>query len=311
MDILVAGASGFIGRVLTHHLSQNHKVTVLGRHSNTLETVFSKEIDKLTWDNLNNQDANQYDLIINLSGSSIGAKRWTSSVKRELIESRTKTNQQLIEWLINHNAKPRFFCASAIGIYGAKEFTPEFFDENDTLPQFPSDFLQQIGLEWEQSLNKAINAGIPVTVLRFGVVLKQGEGMLKKLEPPFRLGLGSVLGSGRQSLSWVYYKDLIDAIDFIIEHPQLTGPVNITSPYPVTQEVFAQLLSRALKRPLFLKMPGWFVKLVFGEMGEYLLLKGQSVLPKRLTESGFKFTYPTLESVLTEEYQKTLTNKEK
>lgn len=311
MNILIAGASGFIGRELTNHLSKHHQITVTGRQFSKLNTLFSKKIGKLTWDNLKDQDAKQYDLVINLSGSSIGDKRWTSSVKREHIESRTKTNQQLIGWLMNHHAKPRFFCASAIGIYGAKEFSTDFFDEDSTLPQLPSDFLQEIGLLWEQSLNEAINAGIPVTVLRFGVVLKQGEGMLKKLELPFRLGLGTVLGSGRQSFSWVYYKDLINAIDFIIEHPQLTGPVNITSPYPVTQEVFAQQFSRALNRTLFLKMPGWFVKLVFGEMGEFLLLKGQSVLPKRLTEAGFKFTAPKIESVFNKEYQKTLTNKEK
>lgn len=309
MNILIAGASGFIGTILANHLSQNHKITVLGRKLEKLESIFSNDISQLTWDNLKLHDAKQYDVIINLSGSNIGAKRWSSRVKKELIESRTKTNQQLIDWLIYYHAKPRFFCANAIGIYGAQDISADSFDEESPLPQSSDDFLQHIGLVWEQSLKSAIDAGIPVTTLRFGVVLKQGEGMLKKLELPFRLGFGSVVGSGHQALSWIYYKDLINALDFLIEHQKVTGAVNITSPYPVTQQEFAQLLAKALKRPLFLKTPGLIIKILFGEMGDYLLLKGQSVLPKRLNELGFKFTYPKIEDVLFEEFHRVTTHK--
>ncbi|MBI2786415.1 MAG: TIGR01777 family protein [Legionella longbeachae] len=311
MNILIAGASGFIGTVLANHLSESHKITVLARKLKKLQSIFSKDMSILTWDNLKLHDAKQYDLIINLSGSSIGNKRWDSKVKKELIESRTRTNQQLIEWLINHHAKPRFFCANAIGIYGAQKLSTESFDEESPLPQSSDDFLQHIGLIWEQSLKSAIDAGILVTTLRFGVVLKQGEGMLKKLELAFRLGLGSVLGSGKQTLSWIYYKDLINAIDFLIEQQGVTGPVNITSPYPISQQEFSQQLAKVLKRPLFLKTPELIIKVVFGEMGEYLLLKGQRVLPKRLNELGFKFTYPKIESVLVEEFHKTTSNKDK
>lgn len=310
MNILIAGASGFIGSELANHLSHNHKITALGRTLVKLES-FSKDISRLTWDSLTRHDAKQYQLIINLSGSSIGAKRWSSKVKKELIESRTETNRQLIDWLIHHQAKPRFFCANAIGIYGAQEFSEDSFDEEHPIPEVSDDFLQQIGLFWEQSLNSAIAAGIAVATLRFGVVLKQGEGMLKKLELPFRLGLGSVLGSGQQALSWIYYKDLINAIDFLITHKEVTGPVNITSPYPVTQKEFAQVLAKALRRPLFLKTPGFVINTFFGEMGDYLLLKGQRVLPKRLSELGFKFTYPKIESVLLEEFHQETIHKDK
>ncbi|KTD82194.1 TIGR01777 family oxidoreductase [Legionella waltersii] len=305
MNILIAGASGFIGTVLVNHLSQSHKITVLGRQLEKLESIFSTDIRLLTWDSLKLDDVKQYELIINLSGSSIGAKRWSPKVKNELIESRTRTNQQLIQWCINHDAKPRFFCANAIGIYGAQEMSTGIFDEKSPLPQSSDDFLQHVGLVWEQSLKNAIDAGIPVTTLRFGVVFKQGEGMLKQLELPFRLGMGSILGGGNQTLSWIYYKDLINAIDFLIEHQEVTGPVNITSPYPVTQKEFAQQFAKALKRPLFLKTPGLVIKILFGEMGDYLLLKGQKVLPGRLNELGFKFTYPKIESVFAEEFKKT------
>lgn len=307
MNILIAGASGFIGTILANHLSKNHKITVLGRKLERLKSTFSKDLRPLTWDKLKTHNPKEYDLIINLSGSSIGEKRWSPKVKKELIDSRTKTNQQLIEWLMTADAHPRFFCANAIGIYGAHDASADFFDEESPLVSSSNDFLQYIGLTWEQSLKKAIDFGIPVTTLRFGVVLKKGHGMMSKLELPFRLGLGSVLGGGNQVLSWVYYKDLILAIDFLIAHQEVTGPVNITSPYPVTQKEFAHLLAKALQRPLFFKTPGFLVKILFGEMGDYLLLKGQRVLPKRLSELGFKFTYPRIESVLIEEFNKETT----
>ncbi len=303
MNILIAGASGFIGTVLAKHLSKNHEVTVLGRNLEKLESIYSKDITKLSWDNLNKHDANKYDLIINLSGSSIGDKRWNAKIKKELIESRTKTNRALIEWLIDYQAKPRFFCANAIGIYGAYQSSDESFDEDSPLPQLSDDFLQQIGLQWQQSLEKANDAQISVTTLRFGVVLKKGKGMLKKLELPFLLGLGSVMGHGQQTISWIYYKDLIRAVDFLIEHQEFSGPINITSPYPVSQQEFSKQLAKALKRPLFLKTPKAMIKILFGEMGDYLLLKGQKVLPKRLSELGFKFKYPKIESVLIEEFK--------
>ena len=304
MNILIAGASGFIGTALVNHLSQNHKITVVGRTLEKLESIFSNDIGLIKWDNLTFHDAKQYELIINLSGSSIGAKRWSPKVKKELIESRAGTNQQLVEWLLEHHAKPRFFCANAIGIYGAEDLSRDSFDEKSPLPAVSDDFLQHIGLLWEQSLNSAIEAGIAVTTLRFGVALKQGQGMLKKLELPFRLGLGSVLGLGHQALSWVHFRDLINAIDFLITHQEVTGPVNITSPCPVTQEEFAQALAKALRRPLVLKTPGFVIRTLFGEMGDYLLLKGQRVFPMRLNELGFKFTYPKIESALIEEFHK-------
>lgn len=303
MKILIAGASGFIGSELVRDLSKNHTISVLGRQLEKLEKQYSPDITKITWDDLSSHDATQYDLVINLCGSNIGAKRWSPTVKKELIESRTITNEKLTKWLIHGNAKPRFFCANAIGIYGAQDISIDSFDENSPLPNSSEDFLQQIGLDWQQSLQSAIDAGIPVTTLRFGIVLKQGEGMLKKLELPFRLGLGSILGTGQQVISWVHYKDLIQALNFLIEHPDITGPVNITAPFPVSQQIFARKLATTLNRPLLFTMPEWFIKAMFGEMGEYLLLKGQKVIPKRLTDLGFAFTYPDIESALKFEYQ--------
>jgi uncharacterized protein (TIGR01777 family) len=303
MNILIAGASGFIGTTLVKALEENHQITVLGRTLEKLEQSFSKNINKLTWKDLNNHPAKQYDLVINLSGSNIGAKRWSSAIKKEIVESRTSTNEQLAEWLLREKTKPRFFCASAIGIYGAKNESDQVFDEDSPLPLTANDFLQNIGLLWEKSLETLINAGIPVTPLRFGVVLKKGEGMLKKLAFSFECGLGSILGNGQQTLSWIHYKDLVNAFNFLIEHPNVNGPINITAPFPISQQTFAREFAKVLKRPIFLKMPDWFIQGLLGELGEYLLLKGQKVIPKRLTELGFKFTYPTITSALEKEYQ--------
>lgn len=302
MNILISGASGFIGTNLVDHLAPNHNITVIGRNFNKLQQCFRSDIKKLTFEQLANCDATNYNLIINLSGSNIGAKRWNQSVKRELIESRTSTNQKLIEWLVKQQARPRFFCANAIGIYGAQDISNNSFDESTSLPLTAGDFLQKISFAWEQSLQKAIDASIPVTAMRFGVVLKKGCGMLQKLELPFRLGLGSVLGHGNQTLSWIHYQDLLNAIDFLIANPDITGAINITSPIPVSQKEFALSLAQSLERKLLFRTPAWLIKLIFGEMGEYLLLKGQKVLPKRLTEMGFKFLYPNIEKALSIEY---------
>ena len=302
MNILISGGSGFIGKILVNSLSQTHKVTVLGRNLEKLRQAFPQNINKLSFENLTSHDAKNYDLIMNLSGSNIGDKRWNERIKKELIESRTSTNQKLIEWLISQNAKPRFFCASAVGIYGAHDITTQCFDEYTSLPLVTNDFLQKICLSWEASLEKANEASIPVTTLRFGVVLKRGAGMLKKLELPFRLNLGSILGTGNQPLSWVHHSDLVNAINFLIANPSITGPVNIASPITITQKEFAQQLAKILRRSLLFKTPSWLVKLLFGEMGSYLLLKGQSVTPKRLLEMGFTFTYSSIENCLAKEY---------
>lgn len=301
MNILIAGASGFIGTELVASLSKSHKITVLGRDQKRLERQFP-QIQALTWDTIANADATAFDLVINLSGSNIGARRWNPEIKDELIKSRTQTNERLIDWICRQNAKPRYFSASAVGIYGAQALSPSVQNEETLIPKQSNDFLQQIGIAWEQSLQKAVDAGIPVTMLRFGVVLKKSKGMLQKIELPYQLGLGSVLGTGEQYLSWIHYEDVINAVKFLIEHPGITGPVNITAPHPLSQKEFARTFATVMHRPMFFKTPSWFINTVFGEMGNMLLLKGQRIEPKRLIDAGFEFKSPFLETALVLEY---------
>lgn len=305
MHILIAGASGFIGQALTKHLLQRHNITVLGRNKALLKQRFDGHVAQVTWDELNSLDAHDIDVVINLCGYTIAQKRWSPAVKKELIDSRVIPNQQLISWLISQEAKPHYISANAIGIYGLQEDGDlRSFDEDSAISRaHPQDFLSEIGIAWEHSLQAALNYDIPVTTARFGVVLKRGKAMLQKLELPFNLGLGSTIGTGQQYLSWVHLDDVTEALSYLIDNPNITGPVNITAPNPVSQKEFAQILAKTMGRPLFLNMPAFMVKLIFGEMGECLLLKGQRVIPKRLSESGYVFKYPTLKETLVREYR--------
>ncbi|NCT56265.1 MAG: TIGR01777 family protein [Legionella sp.] len=296
MNILIAGASGFIGHELVNTLHVNHKVTVLGRNKQSLFQQFSKIAACHDWGELHTLNANDYDAIINLCGENIANSRWSDTVKKNLIVSRVETSEKLINWCISQNAKPHFICANAIGIYGvqASDDTTSLDENTQINANNPPDFLTEICVKWQEALKPAIDYGMPVTTTRFGVVLKKQQGMLKKLFPSFFVGLGSLVGDGKQCLSWVHVDDVVGGLIFLLKHPELTGPFNITSPNPVSQATFARALAKAMHRPLFLTMPAFLVKLLFGEMGDYLLLKGQRVLPTRLLEAGYTFSHPDL-----------------
>ncbi|KTD31308.1 MULTISPECIES: TIGR01777 family oxidoreductase [Legionella] len=305
MNILIAGASGFIGHHLIDALRLTHTITVVGRDEAKLQKHFPKKMKICSWKKLTDLDAHSYDAIINLSGHNIGESRWNEKIKRQLIDSRVNTTTDLINWAIEQKAKPHFYCANAVGIYGMqKNEDPQAFDENSPINfSEPCDFLSEIGIRWQNALQPAIDYGMQVTITRFGVVLKRGEGMLKKLVPSFYVGLGAILGDGKQMISWVHVDDVVGAYLFLLDNPELTGPFNVTAPIPVSQAQFAHTLAKAMHRPLFLKIPPAVIRTVFGEMGECLLLKGQRVVPKRLVDAGYQFHYPELTIALNHEFQ--------
>lgn len=300
MNLLIAGASGLIGQELVKNLSKEHQITVLGRYKNKLSTLFPKEVTCLTWDELGHLNASTLDAVINLSGSNIADSRWSPKVKDELIQSRVQSSQTLIRWLVKNQAKPHFYCANAVGIYGLQEDgEEEAFTEDSAIDLVhPVDFLSEIGVRWQEALKEAEQAGLAVTTTRFGVVLKKRKGFLGKLYPSFICGLGSVIGSGRHYLSWVDCEDVVNAYRFLLNHPQITGPVNITAPNPCTQKEFANAYAKSLHRPLLLTTPTFVIRLLFGEMGESLINHGQKVLPKRLLEAGFTFKKVRIEEAL-------------
>lgn len=312
MKVLIAGASGFIGSKLVRELvKENYSVAVLGRNKAVLQRKFPQDIAKYSWDELNAIDANQFDVVINLSGFNIAASRWTPAVKHKIIDSRVNTTRNLGAWLIKYNAKPRFICANAVGIYGVQQQNdPKGFDEDSRIDtENPQDFLSEIGIKWQAALKPAIDAGIPVISTRFGVVLQKGQGMLQKLFPSFYCGLGSIVGNGQQVISWIHIDDVVGGILFLLAHNELTGVFNLTSPNPVSQAEFAQKLAKCLHRPLIFKTPAFLIRILFGEMGEYLLLKGQRVIPTRLIAAGYKFQYPNLALALEHEFVKNCSEK--
>lgn len=300
MNILIAGASGLIGQELIHGLRNDYNITVLGRHKDSLRQVFSGEIISVSWDELDTLSAKQFDVVINLCGYNIAASRWNSKVKSEIINSRVHTTEILVQWILRQNAHPHIYCANAVGIYGLQENgDPEAFTEASSVDfATPKDFLNEIGTQWQNALKDAENAGLAVTTTRFGVVLKKGKGFLGKLHPSFICGLGSIIGDGRQYLSWVDSADLVNAYRFLLDHRKIIGPVNITSPNPCMQKDFARAYAKSLKRPLLLTTPAFVTRFLFGEMGDTLINKGQKVIPQRLLDAGFQFKYDTITTAL-------------
>lgn len=304
MNILIAGGSGLIGKALIHGLSHEHHFTLLGRHKDLLRQVFAEQVFSISWNELSNLDASKFDAVINLCGENIAAARWTPEVKEEIIYSRVHTTELLTQWILDQKARPHFYCANAVGIYGLQDNgDPTELNENSRIDfAHPKDFLSEICIKWEQSLQPALDAGLAVTTTRFGVVLKKGEGFLGKLYYSYISGLGSVIGNGHQYLSWVDADDVVRAFGFLLNHPELTGPVNITSPHPCMQKEFAKSFAKTLHRPLLFLTPAFVIHFLFGEMGDSLITHGQKVVPKRLLDAGFKFKWPDIQMALDHEY---------
>lgn len=300
MDILIAGASGMIGQELIQGLHKEHQFTVLGRHTDSVREVSDNGIISVSWDELDNLDANKFDAVINLCGLNISASRWSPEIKQEIISSRVQTSEILVQWILKQNAKPHIYCANAIGIYGLQNNgDPEIFDEDSQIDwSHPKDFLSEVAIRWHNALKTAEDAGVAVTTTRFGVVLKKGKGFLGKLHPLYTCGFGSVIGDGQQVLSWVDSDDVVNAYRFLLNHPDLNGAINITSPMPCLQKDFAKAYARSLHRPLFMHVPTSVIHLLLGEMGDCLISKGQRVMPKRLLDAGFEFKWPAIEEAL-------------
>jgi uncharacterized protein (TIGR01777 family) len=231
---------------------------------------------------------------VHLAGESIAAGRWTPARKAAIRASRVGPTRLLASTLAGLHAPPRVFVsASAVGYYGDRG------DEPVTEASPPGrGFLADVCRAWEAEAELAGRAGIRVVTLRIGMVLAASGGGLARMLGPFRLGLGGVLGSGRQYVSWIALDDLVAAVAHVIRADGVTGPVNATAPTPVTNREFTRTLGRALGRPTLLRLPAPLVRLLFGEMGQALLLDGQRVLPARLQATGFRFAHSDLEGAL-------------
>lgn len=293
MKILIAGASGLVGSALVERLRLSHSISVLGRDKLRLQRQF-EGLDAVSWSELSASLLGEMDVVINLVGENIGNGRWSHQKKAKIISSRVDATKTIASFCAElKDRSPRLFNASAIGIYGACPQGER--DEADKVTQNASDFLVDVGRQWEEALSPAINAGVNVCVLRLGVVLSSKGGMVKKLMPSVKCGLGAVIGSGNQMISWVSIVDVVRSIEFLLKKTELSGPFNIVSDGVVSQSELMKSLAAHYRRPCFMRMPSAAVSLLFGEMGDCLLLASSIIRSNRLKEAGFVYNVRSIE----------------
>ncbi len=293
MKVLVSGSSGLIGRSLCVFLaSKNYNVFRLVRFSNhiTDNTIFWYP----EYGILDESYLEGFDVIIHLAGEPIASGRWTAKKKRAIYNSRVNSTKLLVEKITNLSTLPKvFICASAIGYYG---------DRNDEIlteeSSYGSSFLAKTAYDWEEATKPLIDMSVKVVNLRIGIVLSANGGAFPKILIPFKLGLGGVLGSGKQYWSWISIDDLIYIIYESIVNNNLFGPVNAVSTASVTNYEFTKILGRILKRPTILPMPTFMVRFIFGEMADELFLASTRVQPKKLLSLSYKFHHTDLENTL-------------
>ena len=291
MHVLVTGATGLVGSALIPFLTtEGHRVTRLVR-SQAGEGM-------VRWDPeagiLNGADVEGLDAVVHLAGENIAGGRWTAAQKARIRDSRVRGTELLCETLARLDQPPKVLvCASAIGYYGDRG------EEALTEADAPGEgFLPEVCRAWEGATEPAARKGIRVVNLRFGVVLSARGGALAKMLLPFRMGVGGVLGSGRQYMSWIALDDAAGVIHHALVTDALRGPANAVSPQPVTNREYTKTLGRVLRRPTLFPMPAFAIRLAFGEMGDALLLSSQRVAPRRLEETGYVFRFPDLEGAL-------------
>jgi len=290
--VAVTGATGLIGSRLSAALrEQGRTVRRLVRDRS------STHQGDVPWDpsrgKIDSAGLEGVDAVVHLAGENITG-RWTEAKKKRIRESRVHGTRFLSKSLATLESPPAVLaCASAIGFYG---------DRGDELMRddsvVGSGFLPEVCQQWEEAAQAARECGIRVVHMRIGVVLSEKGGALKEMLTPFKLGAGGKIGSGRQYMSWIAIDDVVGAVGHVLDHDQLSGPVNVVAPQPVTNAEFTKTLGKVLRRPTIFPLPGFAARLLFGEMAEELLLASTRVAPAKLDDTGYRFAYPELETAL-------------
>lgn len=285
-NVLVTGSSGLIGQTLLTKLKeQGYRVSCLQRPMNPHTPYWDIEEGVIE---LNGAAAP--DIIIHLAGENIANARWSTKQKQKILDSRINSTQLLVNY-INHSKKPPslFICASAIGFYGDTGQQPV-----DETGKAGTQFVSEVAKRWEQASQQLTQAHTRLINIRTGIVLSHQAGALQKMLLPFKMGFGGKIGSGKQMMSWIDLDDEVNAILFLMQQPDLTGAFNLVSPFPVSNKSFSKSLANLLKRPYIFPLPSLTVKLLFGQMGEELLLSSNYIKATRLEQAGFVFSYPKL-----------------
>lgn len=289
MKIAISGGTGFIGRHLMNELLHDGDEVILisrsrQKHSNAL---------CLTWQEVEQDPAalENLDAFVNLAGESIN-QRWTEQAKEHILQSRLIVASRVAGIVEKLQNKPKVVInGSGMSIYGTSE-TETF---NETSPEHITDFLASVVKKWEKAAD--LIRGTRLVKLRIGIVLGADGGALPKMLFPYKMGVGGRVGSGSQWMSWIHIKDIIGIIKYCIVHDDIAGPVNCTSPEPVRNEDFGRAIGRAYHRPHWMPVPSLIMKIAFGEMS-VLLLKGQKVLPTKISAHGYPFQFPDIDAAL-------------
>lgn len=291
MKVAVTGANGFVGSALVKKLRERgHEIFPIVRDA---KTTYRKAIvyDPQSM-HIQSKQLAEIEAVIHLGGENLFGP-WTRQKRKKILDSRVDSTRLLAQALLRTQTPRTFLCASAIGFYG---------DRGDELITEASPkgtgFLSRVCQEWEAAAKRAEHPGMRVVNMRLGVVLDAAGGALAKMLPAFKLGFGGKVGSGKQYTSWISREDLVDAILFLLENPEISGPVNLVAPEPVTNAQFTQTLAQVLKKPGVLTLPAFALKLALGQMAEEVLLASTRVVPGKLQRAGFQFKHPSLAGAL-------------
>jgi uncharacterized protein (TIGR01777 family) len=304
--VVVSGGTGFVGRALGHALvGSGDEVVILTRGAARdlshacAECGAGGKVTFVTWtpekagpwmDVVEGTDA-----VVHLAGAGVADERWTDERKKVLRSSRVESTKLLAEAIAKAKKKPSVFVSvSGIGHYGMKTGDKVVTEEDPV----GDDFLAQLTQEWEDSAKAATEAGVRVVHPRLGLVLGRGGGVYARLAPLFKSFVGGPVGGGKQYVPWVHIRDVVRALEAMIQRRDLEGAYNVTAPEPVTMDAFASALGASLNRPSFMRVPAFTVKIVMGAEAAEAVLTGQRAIPKRLVDAGFAFVFPDLRSAL-------------
>lgn len=298
MDVFITGGLGFVGRHLSSTLLElGHRVTAVGRRKKPDGAIEHPNFSYLAADTTVAGDWQKrladHDVVINLAGKSIFTL-WTAQAKRQIYDSRILTTRHLAEALADKTGETVFLSTSAVGYYG--ERGEDVLTETEPVG---GDFLACLARDWEREALRAQSPRTRVVLCRFAIVLHRDGGAMTTMIPAFRLCLGGRLGSGRQWFPWIHLDDLIDAYLFVLDHPEIAGPVNWCAPHPVRNQDLTERLARRLKRPAILPVPEFVMNHALGEFGRALTCS-QRAQPAVLQKADFLFTYGEIDSALDE-----------
>jgi len=300
MKILIAGATGFIGKNLINHFKNKHEIYALGRDKIKINRIFSSDnydkIQALSWDELELHNPKDFDLIINLAGETINHLFWSKKIKDSILKSRILATESLVNWC-KSNKEIHFLSASALSIYGLYNDFPNSENTESTKIIPHDEFLYKVANLWEKPLEQLRELKIKHSIMRFAVVLGKNQGAYPKLALPAKLGLAAKMGDGCQPFAWISIEDLVNSIEYIIKK-RILGPVNCLAPNILSQDNFTKKLCKSFNRPYLFKAPKFFIELFLRQMGKEILLKGQYATPEKLINLGFKFEHNNLEDFL-------------